>query len=106
MENLDMTHLATAVTTDADFSTAVTAYENEDFATATALFQKLSDTGDTEAQYNLARMILDGHVADLDKKDAFQLLAESAANGNEEAAQEMAALKATLSVQELSAMGL
>lgn len=105
MKNLDVAHLVTGVTTEDDFDAAVSAYEGGDLAKAATLFQKLADNGDPESQINLARMILEGKVANTGKVDACKLLSKAAASGNDEAASELDALKATLTPAELSAVG-
>jgi len=67
-----------AVSTAADFSTGLAAYNKGDYATAVKEWRPLADQGVAAAQYNLALLYLDGHGVPQDPAEAVKWFKRSA----------------------------
>ena len=69
-----------------DLDTANKAFYAKDYPTALAMFTRLSDSGNPEAQKRLGEMYWYGEGATLDRSKGDALFAKAAAAGNQEAA--------------------
>jgi type VI secretion system VasI family protein len=67
------------------FEESLAAYERKDYETALAGFQKLSEQGDSKAQYHLGSMYHDGHGVTQDEQQARTWYRKAAELGNAEA---------------------
>ncbi|MDH5325249.1 MAG: sel1 repeat family protein [Gammaproteobacteria bacterium] len=65
----------------ADMKSALDAVEKKDFKQAASLFTELAESGDVEAQYNLAMLLRQGQGVDQDYKGAAQWFRKAADQG-------------------------
>ena len=85
--------LATALVHADDLADGVKAWEKKDFQTALAIYTRLADAGNLEAQFQLGEMIGYGEGRGEDLALAQQWLAKAQANGHKDAAESIATMR-------------